>query len=131
MLARHLNFEGSGVKNAECSSRSILDHLTSRWGILVLRELKQQNYRFSELRRALPGVSEKMLAQTLRLLEADGVVERRQLEESRRLEYCLTAIGRGAAETVGALMGWIDRNEAVVLLSRGPSSSDSAIDEQA
>ncbi len=62
--------------NQNCPSREILRHLTSRWGVLVLIALLEKDQRFSELRRTVGGVSEKMLAQTLQTLEADGFVNR-------------------------------------------------------
>ena len=64
------------VNVADCPSRAILDHVTSRWGVLLLAELLDGTHRFSELRRAVGGISEKMLAQTLQTLERDGFVHR-------------------------------------------------------
>src|SRR6186997_2589744 len=84
---------------AECPSRRVLDHLTSRWGVLVLIALADEMHRFSALRRKVGGVSEKMLAQTLSTLEADGFVSRTAYPEvPPRVEYRLTALGREAAE---------------------------------
>ena len=60
----------------QCPSREILKHVTSRWGVLVLVALRGGTHRFSELRRKISGVSERMLAQTLQWLEADGLVLR-------------------------------------------------------
>src|SRR5690242_11075247 len=86
------------VNAAMCPSRLILEHITSRWGVLVLATLLERPYRFSELRRTVGGVSEKMLAQTLQTLERDGFVHR----EARpvippHVEYSLTPLGDGAA----------------------------------
>ena len=69
--------------NADCPSRSVLDHVTSRWGSLVLILLLKGTHRFSELARGIGGVSEKMLAQSLQALEADGFVLRRSTLRSR------------------------------------------------
>lgn len=59
-----------------CPSREVLRHVTSRWGVLVLVALRRGTHRFSDLRRVIGGVSEKMLAQTLQALEADAIVVR-------------------------------------------------------
>lgn len=64
------------VNEPMCPSRLVLEHVTSRWGVLVLAALLERSYRFSELRREIGGVSEKMLAQTLQTLERDGFVHR-------------------------------------------------------
>lgn len=61
---------------AACPSREVLKHMTSRWGVLVLMVLETRMHRFSELRRTIGGVSERMLAQTLQWLESDGLVDR-------------------------------------------------------
>ncbi|HZX37783.1 MAG TPA: helix-turn-helix domain-containing protein [Streptomyces sp.] len=92
---------------ARCPYRLVLEHVTSRWGVLVLIELLDRPYRFSELRRAIGRVSEKMLTQTLQTLERDGLVHR----DARpvippRVDYSLTDLGREAAEQVRALAAW-------------------------
>lgn len=94
-----------------CPSREVLKHLTSRWGVLVLIALLQGTHRFSELRRKVGGVSERMLAQTLQWLEDDGMVERRAYPVvPPHVEYRLTPLGREAAEKVGGLADWIETN---------------------
>ena len=99
------------VFSAQCPSRSVLDHLTSRWGVLVLMALAQEMHRFSALRRKVGGVSEKMLAQTLSTLERDGFVQRTAYAEvPPRVEYRLTPLGREVAVHVAALVGWIEHN---------------------
>jgi DNA-binding HxlR family transcriptional regulator len=59
-----------GVLPAACPTRVVLDHVTSRWGVLLLVALSERTLRWGELRRVVEGISEKMLAQTLRTLEA-------------------------------------------------------------
>lgn len=97
---------------AECPTREVLTHLTSRWGVLVLIALREvEVMRFSELRRRIGGVSEKMLAQTLSTLEVDGFVERKAYPEvPPRVEYRLTKLGRDAGERVEQLAVWIEGN---------------------
>lgn len=99
------------VYAADCPSRGVLDHLTSRWGVLVLVALSEEMHRFSALRRKVGGVSEKMLAQTLTTLEHDGFVERTAYAEvPPRVEYRLTALGVEVAERVEGLVTWIEKN---------------------
>ncbi|MGW2561178.1 winged helix-turn-helix transcriptional regulator [Streptomyces sp. NPDC001514] len=93
-----------------CPSRLVLEHVTSRWGVLVLAALLDRSHRFSELRRAIDGVSEKMLAQTLQTLERDGFVHRDAKPViPPRVDYSLTPLGREAAEQVWALARWSER----------------------
>jgi DNA-binding HxlR family transcriptional regulator len=93
----------------DCPSREVLKHLTSRWGVLVLIVLEKRMHRFSELRRAVGGVSERMLAQTLQLLESDGMVTRIAYQVvPPHVEYSLTPLGREAAEKVRVLADWIE-----------------------
>lgn len=102
-----------------CPSRNILEHVTSRWGVLVLVALLEGTHRFSELRRKVSGVSEKMLAQTLQTLEADGFVHREVFPEiPPRVEYSLTALGEEAAVHVRTLVSWIEGNLSRVLSAR-------------
>jgi DNA-binding HxlR family transcriptional regulator len=100
------------VMAAECPSRRVLSHVTSRWGVLVLIALgRVRKMRYSELRRAIGGVSERMLAQTLQTLEADGFVHRQAFEVvPPHVEYQLTPQGREVAELVARLAFWIEEN---------------------
>src|ERR671921_138962 len=92
------------VNRVACPSRVILEHVTSRWGVLVLVALLDRSYRFSELRRHIEGVSEKMLAQTLQALERDGFVHRDAKPViPPRVDYSLTPLGQQAAAHVRAL----------------------------
>src|SRR5687768_11277773 len=94
---------------AACPSREVLKHVTSRWGVLVLLALQGGTHRFSELRRAIGGVSERMLAQTLQWLEGDGLVDRVAYEVvPPHVEYSLTPLGQEAAERVRSLADWIE-----------------------
>lgn len=99
----------ANVLAAECPSRTILNHLTNRWGTLVMVALATGSHRFAELRRKVGGVSERMLSQTLKDLEADGFVLRTAHPVvPPHVDYELTALGREAARHVVALVGWIE-----------------------
>jgi DNA-binding HxlR family transcriptional regulator len=110
------------VGEAMCPHRLVLEHVTSRWGVLVLIELLDRPYRFSELRRAVgqvKQVSEKMLAQTLQTLERDGLVHRDAKPViPPRVDYSLTEMGREAAEQVRGLALWTKERMAEVLEAR-------------
>ncbi|MFF9685293.1 winged helix-turn-helix transcriptional regulator [Streptomyces sp. NPDC014623] len=98
------------VNQQNCPSRLVLEHITSRWGVLVLAALLERSHRFGELRRTVGGVSEKMLSQTLRTLERDGFVHRDAKQViPPRVDYSLTPMGRAAADQVWALARWSER----------------------
>lgn len=97
------------VLSTECPSREILKHVTSQWGVLVLLALMAGTHRFSELRRKIGGVSEKMLAQTLQQLEWDGFVRRVSYPVvPPHVEYSLTPLGDGIGRQVEGLTDWIE-----------------------
>jgi DNA-binding HxlR family transcriptional regulator len=98
-----------GVFPEACPSRTLLDHVMSKWGFLVLLALSEgEPLRWSELRRRAQGVSEKMLAQTLRTLASDGLVERHARPVvPPHVEYFLTPAGEQLAGHLVPLMRWI------------------------
>ena len=99
------------VMAADCPSRIVLKHMTSRWGVLVLIALEGGTRRFSELRRSIGGVSERMLSQTLQWLEADGLVRRdAHAVVPPHVEYSLTPVGVEAAARMRSLTDWIESN---------------------
>ncbi|GAA1830066.1 winged helix-turn-helix transcriptional regulator [Agromyces salentinus] len=91
-----------------CPTRVVLDHIMSKWGVLVLLALTDGTLRWGELRREVQGISEKMLASTLRTLEADGLVVRTSYPEvPPRVEYALTDLGRELMERMLPLVEWV------------------------
>ncbi|MFG3346963.1 winged helix-turn-helix transcriptional regulator [Streptomyces sp. NPDC048018] len=107
------------INDAMCPSRLVLEHVTSRWGVLILIALLERTYRFSELRRHIGGVSEKMLAQTLQTLERDGFVHRDAKPViPPRVDYSLTGLGTEAALLVAELGRWTERRLGPVLEAR-------------
>ena len=104
------------VLSNECPSREILEHLTTKWSVLVLRCLSEGVHRFSELKQRIEGVSEKMLAQTLKVLEKDGFLIRTVYPVvPPKVEYQLTILGAQAAEKMTLLTGWLERNLPEIL----------------
>ncbi|GHG30134.1 winged helix-turn-helix transcriptional regulator [Streptomyces hydrogenans] len=107
------------VDGTMCPSRLVLEHVTSRWGVLVLIALLERSYRFGELRRRVGGVSEKMLTQTLQTLERDGFVHRDAKPViPPRVDYTLTPLGEDAAHRVKALALWTDERVPAVEAAR-------------
>ncbi|WP_336955635.1 helix-turn-helix domain-containing protein [Acinetobacter johnsonii] len=104
------------VLSTECPSREILEHLTSKWSVLVLRCLSDGVHRFSELKQRIEGVSEKMLSQTLKTLEHDGFILRTVYPVvPPKVEYQLTILGSQAAEKTMYLIGWIEKSLPEIL----------------
>lgn len=107
---------GQEVFTDGCPTRVVLDHVMSKWGILVLLALSDGMRRWGSLRREVDGISEKMLASNLRTLESDGLVDRRSYPEvPPRVEYALTDRGRDLMERVLPLMEWIAVNSTAML----------------
>ena len=91
-----------------CGTRVVLDHIMSKWGVLVLSCLSDGTRRWGELRREVDGISEKMLASTLRTLAEDGLVHRESLPAvPPHVEYSLTPLGRDLMERMLPLMEWV------------------------
>lgn len=102
-------WQSANVMAADCPSRGVLQALTSRWGTLVMVVLSTGPHRFAQLRRAVGGVSERMLSQTLKELEACGFVLRvAQDVVPPHVEYSLTPLGMEAASHLIPLIGWIE-----------------------
>lgn len=103
----------------KCPSREVLNHVTSRWGVLLLVALLSGTHRFSELRRKVNGISEKMLAQTLQWLESDGFVERISYPVvPPHVEYRLTPLGQEIGKKVESLADWIETNLPEILAAK-------------
>ncbi|MFF7642089.1 winged helix-turn-helix transcriptional regulator [Streptomyces canus] len=114
-----------------CPHRLVLEHVTSRWGVLVLIQLLERPHRFSELRRAIGQVSEKMLTQTLQTLERDGLVHRDAKPViPPRVDYSLTDLGREAAEQVRGLAEWTAKRMSAVQEAREGYDARKAASEQ-
>ncbi|HDS3819062.1 winged helix-turn-helix transcriptional regulator [Morganella morganii] len=103
----------------QCPSREILKHVTSRWGILILISLRDGTHRFSDLRRKIGGISEKMLAQSLQALEQDGFINRVSYPVlPPHVEYTLTDLGEQISEKVTILADWIEINLSKILAQK-------------
>lgn len=105
-----------GVFPAGCPSRTVLDHITSKWGVLILLALSEGEQRWSDLRRRAEGISEKMLAQTLKTLERDGLVLRTaQPVIPPRVDYSLTERGYELSALLVPLVAWAFENSDAII----------------
>lgn len=115
------------VFSEKCPSRDVLKHVASRWGVLLLIALLGGTHRFSDLRRKVGGISEKMLAQSLQCLEGDGFVERIAYPVvPPHVEYRLTPLGEEIGRKVEALADWIEVRMPEILAAREKKRSGTA-----
>ena len=108
-----------GPFHATCPTRTVLDTIADRWATLIIDLLGQGPQRFGALHRSIGGISQKMLTQTLRTLERDGLVSRTVYPTTPpSVEYALTPLGRTLTEPLGALTAWSVANIEQVLAAR-------------
>lgn len=99
------------VFSAKCRSQEVLDLIADKWTALIIYALAQGTKRYSELQREIGGVSQKMLTQTLRSLERDGLVERQVYAVvPPKVEYSLTPLGRTLIEPLRAICKWAEQH---------------------
>jgi len=107
------------VLDPNCPSRVVLDRIAEKWTGLVILALDGKTLRFGELRERIGGVAPKVLTQTLRALERDGLVTRRVYAVvPPRVEYTLTDLGASLREPLGTVQEWAERNVGRVLAAR-------------
>lgn len=105
----------SNVYSGNCPTRQVLDRIGDKWTALVIGMLEEESKRFSELQRRIGGISQKMLTQTLRSLERDGLVSRTVYAEvPPRVEYALTPLGETLCAPLAAIRQWAEANIAEV-----------------
>ncbi len=107
------------VYNDRCPTRMVLDRIADKWTVLIVGALEDRKKRFGELRREVGGVSQKMLTQTLRGLERDGIVTRMVYASvPPKVEYSLTDLGRTLVGILEAIRDWSEKNIEKVLQAR-------------
>jgi DNA-binding HxlR family transcriptional regulator len=107
------------MKLEDCPVKTTVDVIGGKWKPLILFELKDAPLRFSELRRRIPGATQKMLTQQLRELEKDGVLHRRVYAQvPPKVEYSLTRLGRTLIEPLHALCRWSEKHLAELQANR-------------
>jgi DNA-binding HxlR family transcriptional regulator len=112
------------VFNANCGSRQVLDLIADRWSMLLIYALGRRVRRHGELRRMVDGISQKMLTQTLRSLEGDGLVTRTVYDVvPPRVEYALTPLGRTLLQPLRAVCRWAEHHLPEVNRARAAGRS--------
>jgi DNA-binding HxlR family transcriptional regulator len=107
------------VETQTCEIRDLLDRLADKWSLLVVELLGERTHRFMELRRAIDGISQRMLTLTLRQLERDGLVERTvHPVVPPRVDYALTPLGATLLETIQPLVAWTRRHRDEIAAAR-------------
>ena len=110
-----------------CPVRSILDKVGDKWSLLLVMTLSAGPLRFNELKRRVPDISQKMLTQTLRELQRDGMVGREVFPTvPPAVEYRLTALGESVIVPFGALVSWANRNHRQIFASRAEFDGEAA-----
>jgi len=101
---------------ANCPTRQILDRVGDKWAVLILLLVRDEPMRFNALRRAIEGISQKMLSQVLKSLERDGLIRRRVIATVPvTVEYSITPLGATLSKAVDALRDWAESNLKEVL----------------
>lgn len=104
---------------APCPVREVLDRIGDKWSVLVITCLSEGAHRFNALRRRIDGISQRMLTETLRHLERDGLVRRTLYAEVPvRVEYELTALGQTLIEPIAVLATWAERHRSEITAAR-------------
>jgi DNA-binding HxlR family transcriptional regulator len=107
------------VFDVNCPTRQVLDRIADKWTVLVIRRLSGGTLRFAQLRRAVDGISQKVLTNTLRGLERDGIVTRRiYASVPPRVEYTLTDLGQSLRDLVERICIWAETNIEQVQVAR-------------
>jgi DNA-binding HxlR family transcriptional regulator len=103
----------------DCPTRVVLDRIGDKWTVLVVSALSNSALRFTELRARVGGVAPKVLTQTLRALERDGILTRTVYAQvPPRVDYELTALGRSLAEPIATIQDWAEGHVAAVVAAR-------------
>ncbi|MEU4313892.1 helix-turn-helix domain-containing protein [Nocardia sp. NPDC024068] len=114
----------------DCEVRQILDRIADKWSLLVIALLDQRSLRFTELKRKIDGVSQRMLTRTLRHLERDGLVERTVYPTvPPRVDYALTPMGVSLHATIKALVVWTEGHQNAIAAAREAYDRRSAEEE--
>ena len=99
-----------------CPSRMILDRISNKWSMLILTSLRQETVRFNRLRRDIDGISQKVLSQTLKNLERDGLIRREAFPTVPvTVEYSITDLGKTLSDTVHILTHWAEEHYNAVV----------------
>jgi DNA-binding HxlR family transcriptional regulator len=116
------------VMYAQCPSRLVLDRIADKWTALVIQVLARGTMRYAQLQREIGGISQKMLTQTLRSLERDGLVQRTvHPVVPPKVEYALTRLGRTLIEPLHALCKWSEKHLPELQSNRARAKAKAAM----
>ena len=116
----------ASVLKPQCPSRVVLDRIADKWTALIIQVLANGTQRYAELRRTIGGISQKMLTQTLRSLERDGLVVRKvHPVVPPKVEYSLTRLGRTLIDHLHALCSWSERHLPELQANRNRAQTNS------
>jgi DNA-binding HxlR family transcriptional regulator len=119
------------VLDAQCPSRLVLDRIADKWTALIIQVLAQGTKRYATLQREIGGISQKMLTQTLRSLERDGLVQRTvHPVVPPKVEYTLTRLGRTLIEPLQGLCRWSEKHLAELQANRARAAAKGALPAQ-
>ncbi len=111
--------ERGDTLNPQCPARLVLDRIGDKWAVLIINSLAGGPLRFNALRKHIGGISQKMLSQTLKNLERDGLITRSVIATVPvTVEYAVTPLGEGLAGIVGQLTHWAEGNLTQILNAR-------------
>jgi len=112
---------------SECPVRNVLDQLADKWSVLIISALAERPYRFGELKREIGDISQRMLTQTLRDLQSDGLVEREVFPTTPpSVEYRLSPMGTSFLAPLSVLVDWALNHHPQIRLARQEFSSKAA-----
>ncbi|WJV54585.1 helix-turn-helix domain-containing protein [Prodigiosinella aquatilis] len=107
------------VYSKNCPARFVLDRLSNKWALLILDRLADEPVRFNQLRRDVEGISQKVLSQTLKNLERDGLIHRQAFATVPvTVEYSITSLGQTLVKTINELTHWAENNIEVIMQSQ-------------
>lgn len=119
-IIRHFDqWQAEGVDATNCPVRDVLDRIGDKWSVLILMMLAREPKRFSALNKAVGDISKRMLTQTLRALQRDGLVERTVYPTTPpRVDYRLTDLGRSSLQPLAGLIVWADKRHDDIRTAR-------------
>ena len=111
-----------------CPFRHVIDDIGDKWSLLIIVALKERSLRFSELKREIPDISQRMLTQTLRGLERDGYVTRHVTPSiPPRVDYAMSPLGTELCDAIGPLSTWAAKNRGRVVAARASYDGRTAV----
>jgi len=127
-IIRHFDaWQEDGIDATNCPVRDVLDRIGDKWSVLILMMLAREPKRFSALNKAVGDISKRMLTQTLRALQRDGLVKRTVYPTTPpTVDYRLTNLGRSVLEPLAGLIVWADKRHEEIRIARDAFDEEEA-----